>query len=193
MHVSKRMFADFEAYWRRLQSVMASAHPSVAGIPTRRQFNPMAVPKLLPNLYMIEHISDDELMIRLTGTALDDALDMSLTNKNMLDFYAGDERTFFRSVHSNMAKQPCGAVLRRFVTLTNGKGYDMTSKSLPLAAESGRIKYIVGMMGADLMRLSPLGEKAVIADTTITDFFYVDLGYGVPDEEHGWIQSQRAS
>jgi len=193
MHVSKRMFADFEAYWRRLQETVSAAGPGAPRIPTRKQFNPMAIPKLLPNLFMMEHGSEDELFVRLTGTAIDIALERPMTGVNLLDLYKGDERAFFKAVHKNMAHQPCAAVLRRFVTLSNGKGYELISKSFPLADDAGNIKYVVGMMGADLMHLSPLGEDAVQADSTIIDFFYVDLGRGVPEEDYDWVKAPQAS
>jgi len=193
MHVSKRMFADFEAYWRRLQETVSAAGDGAFRVPTRKQFNPMAVPKLLPNLFMMEYASEDELFIRLTGTAIDIALERPMTGVNILDLYKGDERAFFKSAHENMARQPCAAVLRRFVRLSNDKGYELTSKSFPLADDAGHIKYVVGMMGADLMHLSPLGEEAVLTTSTIIDFFYVDLGRGVPDEGYDWVKALQAS
>jgi len=195
MHVSKQMFADFEGYWRRLQETIAAAYPYKAGIPTRKQFNPMAVPKLLPNLYLIEYECEKALALklRLTGTALDNAIQDLNTDQNLLDFYADEERDFFRSVHQHMREQPCGMVVRRHSALSSGTACVVTSKCMPLADRHENIKYALGIMGADLLFSTEARERAVIAGATITDFFYLDLGYGVPENTYDWTQSSLAS
>jgi hypothetical protein len=182
MHVSKKMFAEFEAYWRRLQDAVTTAHPIGTHIPTRKQFNPMHIPKMLPYLFMIERLSDDQLIVRLTGTALDEAFEMIATGQNILDLFGADQRDFFTSLHDNLSKQPCGAVVRRSVTTANGKGYELTSKSLPLASDDGEVKYVVGMLGADISHLPAVEVKNLMVTSSVTDFFYLDLGFGVPND-----------
>lgn len=182
MHVSKQMFADFEAYWRHLQDTTVVPKGRCTGIPTRKTFNPMRVPKLLPYLFMIEHKSDDTLCARLTGTAIDEVFGLMAPNQNILTLYSEAEQPFVKRVYHNIAKYPCGAVVRRHIILSSDMGFDLVAKSFPLAANNGRIRYSVGMLSADTAHLGTLPQAWKVKGSTLIDFYYLDLGFGIPED-----------
>jgi len=181
MHVSKQKFADFEAYWLRLQ---AEATPPAGGgvaIPTRRQFNPTGISALLPYIFILEFVDAETIILRLAGTAIDDALGRSIAGKNIVDLYKGEERAFFLDIQNRMIAQPCGAVLKRQIILADGVKLKATSKNLPLKGEDGVVRYNVGLVSSLMTEAETFDHDRRPEVSRITDFYYIDVGAGVPE------------
>jgi hypothetical protein len=192
MHASEQMFADFEAYWRSMQEKHAVA--GVGGyVPARKLFNPMAISKLLPNVFMLERSDPKTITVRLTGSGLDQALERPLVNKNLMDIYRGDELDFFLELYGDVVEKPCGAAIKRHVVLSNGVRYDVKSVTLPLASKEGDVRYLLGMVGGQIAHLDPLGENTILAGTHISDCFYLDIGAGVPEQLPVWPAKMQPS
>jgi hypothetical protein len=167
------LFAVFQNYYRRLAS-------EVGGVPLRLSFNPSEVKDLLPFIFIIEHRSDDELHVRLAGTALEQMLRISPTGKNYLELVPPSERDFFREACAAYVRQPCGGFFQREIALTNGEKHEVQSNCRPFADRDGKVRYLIGMTAvrADL-RFSHL-DPPVDDVSTITSFHYDDIGFGVP-------------
>ncbi len=166
-------FAVFQNYYRRLAS-------DAGGLPRRTAFNPGEVKDLLPFIFIIEHRGEDDLYVRLAGTAIEQVLRLSPTGQNYLDLVHPTERGFFRDTFAAMVAQPCGGFYRRVIALVNGDKHELQSKSLPFADRDGHVRYLIGLTSirADV-RLTHL-DPPVRDVSEITGFHYEDIGFGVP-------------
>jgi hypothetical protein len=181
MHVSKQKFAEFEAYWLRLQAEATPPGGGGVAIPTRRQFNPTGISALLPYIFILEFVDAETIIPRLTGTAIDDALGRSIAGKNIVDLYKGEDRAFFLDIHNRMIAQPCGAVVKRQIIMADGVKLNATSKNLPLKGEDGVVRYNVGLMSGLMAEAESFDHDPQPEGSRITDFYYIDVGAGVPE------------
>jgi hypothetical protein len=55
--------AEALSYWDSL--------PKTNGLPHRRDFDPLAIPRLLPEVYLVDALADDRFVYRLAGTRLE--------------------------------------------------------------------------------------------------------------------------
>jgi len=167
------LFAVFQNYYQRLAS-------EAGGVPLRLSFNPAEIKDLLPFIFIIEHRSDDDLHVRLAGTALEQMLRISPTGKNYLDLVQPSERDFFREACAAYVSQPCGGFFQREIALTNGERHEVQSNCRPFADRDGKVRYLIGMIAMrsalNLGHFSPPVEDV----STITGFHYDDVGFGVP-------------
>jgi len=163
-------FDDLLTYWHRLREEAGGV------VPTRQQFNPMEVPKLLPFMFMVERQAPEKLMIRLVGTALDGLTATPATGAHVLDRYGEKERGAHLVMYDNIFGQPCGARQERLVKVGQDPCYDSKTIHLPFTDRNGEVRYIIGISRAR----RHYGE-ASDAELHALGAEYIDLGFGLPD------------
>lgn len=116
-------------YWHSLKAE-AKTHPS------RRSFNPMAVPHLLPNVLLIDTCAPNTGTIRLAGTGLDALYQRHLKGEHLPTlFVSADQSTVYTALQGLEAQYgaiviqatmdgPKGVIVSEFVfmSLTNDDG-----------------------------------------------------------------------
>lgn len=165
----------FLAYWNRLKN-------DAGGVPTRKSVDPRAISKALPYYYLLQRTNHDLVPVRILGTALDAFLPTLSTGMNFLEIYPEEIRSFYAEMLRDICEHPCGARVKRFITMTSGSQVAMQSLALPLADGDGRISYIAGIADApSAAQLLGLAEKKQRMASTVEELEYLDVGYGVPE------------
>ncbi|MBL4790759.1 MAG: PAS domain-containing protein [Kordiimonadaceae bacterium] len=193
--VTKRMFADFEVYWRWLAaSINEAARPSSlqgqCAIPKRLQFSPVSLPDLLPHLYMLEHTAGEAWQPRLVGEALSGRGAGAGASGPTVAFAAVNQLGLIAEMQKHVCEQPCGALLRVDGVFLDGAKWSVTCKFLPLAANDGAHKYIVGLAKIEplqgsathhskLLTVMPQNENG-LQSAELVDCYYFDVGFGAP-------------
>ncbi len=94
-------------YWIR----SAGARP----MPARSDLDPLNIPKLLPNLGLIDVGTDfDGARFRLAGTRLHEIYGREITGKRLGEVFAGETASYWRRVHSRVVETgfPLAGVVR---------------------------------------------------------------------------------
>ncbi|WP_286828776.1 MULTISPECIES: PAS domain-containing protein [Kordiimonas] len=167
-------FEALLAYWLRLKE-------EEGGVPRRSNLNPVAIRDLLPFVFLMERRAPDDLLVRLSGTALDAISPMPMTGANYLDLCPDETRDMVADMVTTVLTTPCGHRFKREATFQNGKSHEITTLSLPMTSEQGECRYIVGVSASktDLMPTNIQPGKYVAVKVLQSEF--VDLGYGLPD------------
>ncbi|MCJ9428671.1 PAS domain-containing protein [Kordiimonas marina] len=163
-------FDDLLNYWHRLRAEADGV------VPSRQQFNPMEVPKLLPFMFMVERQAPEELMIRLVGTALDGLTGSPATGSNVLDRYGAQEREAHLATYDNLFSLPCGAWQDRLLKVGDDPCYHTRTILLPFADRQGAPRYVIG-----ISRVRRHHGDASEGDLHQLGTEYIDLGFGVPN------------
>ncbi|TNE60843.1 MAG: PAS domain-containing protein [Alphaproteobacteria bacterium] len=166
-------FTDLVDYWQHLKSECGT-------VPSRRRFNPMDVPWLLPSIFLLERRDRFDLHVRLVGTALDALATRPLTGQNYLSYYPENEWPAYDRYFGAVVGQPCGGWMDRMVTTTSGHGYRALSLALPLATEAGEVRYIIGLIHPRVRQGDPRKAPSGNASSQTYGMNFLDLGYGVP-------------
>ncbi len=167
-------FDRLTSYWRGLQAQAGGA------VPSRVQFNPADVKRLLPFIFILERKGPGVMHVRLCGTALDDLSGFTITGRNYLDVCPDEHRQLYETLTHVVLAVPCGMKLDREVTYENGRMLPLTSLLLPLADSSGLARYVIGMMkpARVLQKIDLYNGKAQKAE--LHNVTYIDIGCGLP-------------
>lgn len=170
-------FDRLTSYWRGLQARAGGA------MPTRVQFNPADVTRLLPFIFILERKGPGVINVRLCGTALDDLSGVAITGRNYLDVCPDEHRQIYETLTHLILAVPCGMKFDREVTYENSRILSLTSLVLPLADSNGLARYVIGMMKpARVLKITDLyNGKALKAE--LRNVTYIDIGFGLPAEQ----------
>lgn len=124
-------------YWRSVSGP--------APIPNRADFDPQHIPRLLPNICLIDVKAGlPESRFRLAGTALHGIYGAELTGRRVETVFCGRRADYWRRVHSAVIKQGAGqsGVVRG---PANGRDHIvMYWIRLPLTLEGEAVRFILG-------------------------------------------------
>jgi len=179
----------FQEYWDELSDACRKNSVGADGaglVPMRRDFNPMKLHTYLPNIYITELLSDDHLLVRLSGTALDENAGYVLRGTNFLDICQPAERPLHVKTFKTMTSHPCGVEMTRRVVLTDGRIHQFRSISLPLADKQGMPRFIVGITNvAANIAYEAKVDRSDKLRTNVLDFTFIDIGAGKPPMPEG--------
>ena len=133
-------FDQFTAYWKSLQA------DAEGPLPARSQFRPNEIASLLPYVYLLEHKSAEEMMVRLMGTALDEISAVPITGLNYFDVCPPQDVPLYIEINENLHALPCASMVVRDITFENGKNYTLSSLGFPMTDEAGVLTYSIGLM-----------------------------------------------
>lgn len=177
----------FQKYWDELSAAcrIDRAGDAVAGgahlVPKRRDFNPMKLHTHLPDIYITELLSDEQLLVRLSGTRIDDNAGYVLKGTNFLDICHPTERALHVTSFKAMISHPCGVEMTRRIMLSDGRVHQFKSISLPLADREGVPRFIVGItnVAPNIVYETKVNRSDKLR-SQVMEFNFVDVGAGVP-------------
>ena len=112
--------------------------------PPRAAFDPFAMPRLMPNLFLIDVLPDGGFRYRLVGTAIDAHLGVSFTGRRLDEVRAGKTRDDLAHLFATVAneRRP-GYYASRLASETNAHA-SYRRLVLPLAAADGSVAVLLG-------------------------------------------------
>ena len=119
-HPVSRVLYD---YWRGLLRPGA--------VPDRAVFDPMAIPDVLPHLFILER-EDDDVIVRLAGTHLDERTVTPMTGRSVFTMYGPAGAAFHRRLFPLLFATPLGALKHVLVKLSGGLWRDADILYLPV-------------------------------------------------------------
>lgn len=140
------------------------------------------VTKLMPFLTILDVRSREEVIIRLAGTAIFDALGEELTGRNYLDLTTPDVRPIRSARLWLQTRHPCGAVMRNVHNAGTDAEVHLEILSLPIRPlreeEPIQLLSVVGPLGSENLTTD---EAHIQVARIAHEFHYVGIGAGVPD------------
>jgi len=134
------------------------------------------------DMTIVEMVNDDEWIVRLNGTGHCMTANIDRTGENVLATCPPEERAMRREIAEQMFSVPCGlfAVLRQ--KFEDGSRATLDTTSLPLLGKDGeRLILTYGLLVDDIE--DSYQDRPVMTGIHVTGHRYVDLGFGVPEEE----------
>lgn len=162
----------FAAYWGSLPR-------TPGGVPRRRDFDPCALPSLLPHM-LIHDLSDPaNSVLRLVGTRIVERLGFDPTGRSYLSLVPEERRPSALACLRAMADLPCGMHVVIEWGYSNGFRQEGESFGLPFTTEAGGTHLIFVDMPIDRSFYDPK-QSGTLAALGVRDRTYIDLGAGVP-------------
>lgn len=93
-----------------------------------------------------EYIDRDHLMVRLSGTKIDDVFGRNVTGMNTLDLLSVDDLDALKNYSETIINDLVGGCSKRVIFDRDFMPYLLHGMSLPLADGNGRARYIVTAM-----------------------------------------------
>lgn len=167
---------EFVSYWEGL----IAKHGSV---PTRRQFDPTEIPKILPNLIMHDLTSGTDSILRLVGTGLTTRLGVDPTGQSYLTLVKKERREAALDFLLTVARHPCGMRVLIDWGYKSGKYERAESIGFPMIADGGREGLFL-LFCDDIV--GEAGYRAPDPDHRLETFEVperqlIDIGHGIPD------------
>ena len=157
-------------YWNAL--------PKIDGVPLKSSFNPMAVPRLLPELSIVEQ-RGVVWFIRLAGMEVVSQIGMDPTGMNYLDLVWPEQREQLDRVLRTIVSRPCAYRGTRIVTHATGICFAIASFVLPLRNSKGEISLILAV--SHRLRPADRDYAGGFSSLGISEFVFMDIGKGVPE------------
>ncbi len=164
------------SYWLHLRSL--GNQP----IPQKSSIRIGGLGSILPTIVISERVGDDEIRVRLAGTAMEEMTGRPLTGVNLLDLTPPAQRESIARVYNNLFAQPCGFYITESLRADGSKKYMLAALVLPLASREGDARFTIGQyaMRSHGFESETIKSGAVIEHRQIDSFGYVDIGCGVP-------------
>jgi len=127
-------------------------------VPSRSQFDPMAIPTLLPHTVMLEPIETGVARIRTFGSELVRRLGLDPTGANLLELYPEREREDISAYwHILVTEKLVGVSETKWSTAT---GYEVTSENLwlPFLGETGEVTRMLGSIREITQEMDPADD-----------------------------------
>jgi hypothetical protein len=152
-------------------------------LPARSQFDPRKIKALLPNIYLLEHKSREEMIVRLMGTALDEISAVPATGLNYFDICPPEDVALYTEINEHLHALPCASLVERDITLENGKTYTLASMGYPMTDDNGVLAYSIGLMLPSRQVQADDMDNGGVARSVLRKLTFIDIGFGVPEEQ----------
>jgi len=137
------------AYWRRKRQARA--------MPSRGDIDPIEIPKLLPNLQLIDRVGA-QFRYRLVGTALVEAFGKDFTGQYLEDFADRQRSEFIGKVFASVWSARRPAFLSSQYVTTKSVSLIANRLYLPLSDDDREVNMILGAMTFESGATSLAGE-----------------------------------
>ncbi len=115
-----------------------------APVPQRAQFNPMRMPRHLPNLIVLEPDLPSKALIRIFGTELTRRLGLDLTGADLFTLYQGERAQEVVDMIACVVEQKLVAVASSEWSTPSGHIFSTENMWIPLASDTGVINRVLG-------------------------------------------------
>jgi len=164
--------AHFYDYWRSLCD---------DGLPNYRLFDPIQIPKLMPNVLFLKTDDEDNFVYQFAGTDVCAFVGGDLTGRLMKDFFPSPEiYASTENMPHAMLSVPCGQITAYQVRSASGRECIAEFATLPLSGADGTPDRLVVHMA--IVETTGFGEGNPEVSRHLKAR-WVDLGSGVPEYE----------
>lgn len=173
---TQKLFASLKSYW---QSMAQDA----GGIPYRKQFSPAGVRSLLPHLYMLEYVGENEMQFRHRGTGIEHSTNHRFLIGDHMKNYGEKEWKLLQRYFKVIFSGPYGAEGEWRFYCKDDRVFDMLTYSLPMYGKTEGERIALG-----LMMVWPNYEPSLKDKCRTYDYdecrraVFLDIGYGEPDK-----------
>jgi len=161
------------ACWRAL--------PARDYVPARRDFDPMAIPRVLPVISLLQRSAGGEWLFRVAGTEIERRRGRNFTGLDYLgiDIVSARAAATIRREFELVTEFPCGSWSQRRVRFRSGRHALIETLRLPLRGNDGATSMILSC-SEELSDRSVPQTDAACEVITITDQRFHDIGAGSP-------------
>ena len=159
------------AAWLRL--------PRADVVPARADFDPCAIPGVLPVISLIERVATDEWRVRLAGTELERRWGRNLAGLSYAEVLSPQATEVTHCEFDAICRQPCGSWSLRRLDLRSGRRLQTETLRLPLRDKKGDVRLIVSCNGE--LSHDPaceIDQPREVVSVFEQQFF--DIGAGIP-------------
>lgn len=128
-------------YWFEL------AHKA-KGVPARADFDPIAIPALLPNILLYEKIAEDQFRVRLQGTEFSNRGIPDATGNILAPFEAKPDKSPFFKIMARVLNTPCGLKILGVERNSEGRNVVIEAVGFPLNDANGKPTFLVAIVTA---------------------------------------------
>ena len=160
---------QFYDYWDSL--------PKVNFVPDRKDFDPVAIHRLMPYVSILEVVAPGRLVFRLLGTDLVRRMGFDATGQNYLDSFSPDARDDYLKILNTQINHPCG---RRSVLKgrePSGILVRVEVLVLPMSYHATGHPLLVSCFANDESIGFDPSEPVIRG---VEDVIWIDIGAGVP-------------
>ena len=163
---------SFFDYWQGLPR-----HGRV--VPDRKDFDPLAIRRLMPMTVMVEYDGLEAATFRFAGSKLVEILGFDPTKKKYLDLLEEQALGGFMAASEPLITIPCGGSFP--VTVQAATGYTLKCEALdqPLYNEKARSWIVLALIS--VMEISGMHGKNDFKILEIGKGRWIDLGAGIPE------------
>jgi hypothetical protein len=162
-----------QALWRYWQGL-----PRHDLVPSRNDFDPRAIARILPLVSITERLGPGQWRIRLVGTGIVQRAGVELTGMNFLDLIDPALREVEDQRLNLMLNHPCGSSALRGGLRASGLVVRDRTLALPMRDHDGNARLLVSISeDVDAAKL-PLESR--LTTFRILERRYIDIGAGVP-------------
>lgn len=165
--IARELFAA----WSRL--------PRCGGVPSRDDFDPMAIARILPVVSLIER-TGSVWRLRLVGTEIERRWGRGLTGIDYRDILSPEAAITTERELSTICGRPCGSWSLRHLELHSGRRLTAESFRLPLRGCDGDVSLILSCSGELTGRTLRDADRHCEVVMVAAQCF-LDIGAGVPD------------
>ena len=137
---------------------------------------------------LLETVSPEEISYRVMGSAITNLVNENWQGDNMLDHSMPDVGKALSIHYQLMLKQPAIRYYEEMLYFPSGKKIRSDSMAVPLLDADGAARYLFCVVHFELLgftdQLYP--EDELIANRSIVQLFYEDIGYGQQHRAAGW-------
>lgn len=152
-------------------------------VPRRSAINPRDISHLLPLLLIQEWISIHVLMVRLTGTKVDEILGRNFTGTNSYEIGEPGIHSWMDRVLEIALNTPCGVHTTSVLTRVDGATFNANLLQLPMNNGRGETTFLAGLMGVDRTYRDAHDRGTGLLQAELRRTRFVDLGFSAPDFE----------
>ena len=153
--------------------------PRADVVPARADFDPCAIPGVLPVISLIERVAAEEWRVRLAGTELERRWGRNLAGLSYAEILSRQAAEVTHCEFDAICRQPCGSWSLRRLVLHSGRRLQTETLRLPLRDRKGEVRLIVSCNGAlshDAIRDNDHPREVV----SVFEQEFFDIGAGIP-------------
>ncbi|MFC3050516.1 PAS domain-containing protein [Kordiimonas pumila] len=162
--------------WQHLHTEAAQA------IPKKKSLSMKGLKGALPDIVLAERTGPDQIMVRISGTRIDELMGHVISGQNLLNIIKDGQKERINAVYHNISDHACGFHISENFKTSTGGYIEMDILVLPLADPEGDCcYYLIGYHFSDHQYFNPFSKAGFnFKDRTVNHIGYIDLGNGVP-------------
>jgi len=153
----------------------------VNGVPSQRDFDPTAIPALLPNILLHDLTAPGCSILRIVGTNLVDRFGFDATGRDYGEFVKPERRAVAISALQTVAHHPCGMHVHAQWQYHRGELRRTEGLGFPLVRRDGEGRLMMFLdVSIESIGYDDVKARDIIA-LGVSGRKMINIGFGVPD------------